>query len=79
MLAPSLYRLKFEFKKYDCLVIDEAESFFGDLFSGLCKGAKFEMCMESFSLLMETSNKIFFLDGFLKNSGLSVALAFSSS
>ena len=79
VLAPSLYRMKFEFKAYDCLIIDECESFFTDIFSGLCRGANFEAGIEVFSLLMKTSKKILFLDGFLKNSGLSVAAGYAKS
>lgn len=79
VLGPSLYRMRCEFQNYDCLVIDEAESFFDDLFSGLCRGSNFELCMDVFKLLMETSKKIVFLDGFLKNSSLSVAIAFAEA
>ena len=79
VLAPSLYRLKFEFKPFDCLIIDEAESFFADIFSGLCRGSKLELGMDVFELLMQTSGKIIIMDGFLKNSSLSVATNYASS
>ena len=71
--------MKFKFKPYECLIIDEAESVFQDMFSGLIRGTTFEAGIESFRLLMESSHKIFFLDGFLKNSGLSVAINYASS
>ena len=79
VLSPSLYRMKHEFIPFDCLVVDECESVFADIFSGLCRGANFEFGMESFFLLMLTTPKIIFLDGFLKGSSLSVAVSFSSS
>ena len=71
--------MKFEFKPYDCLIIDEAESFFEDIFSGLCRGANFEFGVKVFTLLMTTTPKIFFLDGFMKNSALSIAMNYASS
>ena len=71
--------MSFEFKPFDCFIVDEAESVFDDLFSGLCRGAKFELGMNVFGLLMQTSGKILFMDGYLKNSGLSVAAKFSDS
>ena len=70
VLAPSMYRMRCEFIEYDCLVIDEAESFFEDIFSGLYKGPNFECGMDVFRLLMKTSKKILFLDGFLKTARL---------
>lgn len=79
VLIPSLHRMSFKFKKYSCLVIDEAESCLQDMFSGLVRGPKFEAGMECFKLLMETSDKILLLDGFLKNSALSVAVNYAQS
>ena len=78
LLAPSLYRLDHDFKPYQCLIIDEAESFFSDMFSGLCKGSNFEVMMRVFALLMHTSEKLIVMDGFLKNSALSVCASFTS-
>ena len=71
--------MKHEFKPFDLLIIDECESFFEDLFSGLCKGGNFKHGVEVFSLLMKTSTKIVFMDGFMKNSSLSVAASYASS
>ena len=61
-----MYRMRFEFHAYDCLVVDKSESFLEDVFSGLCRGSKFEVGMDVFELLMKTSKKFIFLDGFLK-------------
>lgn len=77
LIAPSLYRLYVDFKPYDCLIIDEAESFYSDMFSGLCKGSDFEIMMKVFALLMTTSHKIIVMDGFLANSALSVCASFT--
>lgn len=78
VLAPSLYRLWYKFKPFDCLIIDECESFFHDLFSGLCRGSNFELGMQVLERLMN-SKKVLFLDGYLKNSSLSVACSFASA
>ena len=77
LIAPSLYRLNHDFKPYHCLIIDEAESFFSDMFSGLCKGSDFEIMMKVFASLMNTSQKIIVMDGFLANSALSVCASFT--
>lgn len=71
--------MRCEFHPYDCLIIDESESFLEDIFSGLCRGSNFEVGMDVFRLLMKTSKKIVFLDGFLKNSSLSVATNFAEN
>ena len=70
--------MQYEFKPYDCIVIDESESFFSDLLSGLCRGSNFELGMRAFEKMMTTSEKVVFLDGFLKNSSLSIACNFAS-
>ena len=69
----------YEFKEFDCIIIDESESFFEDLLSRLCRNANFELGMQVLELLMTTSKKVFMLDGFLKNSLLSVACSFATS
>ena len=74
ILAPSLYSMSFEFKPFDCLIVDEAESVFENLYRGLCKDANFELGVNVLGLLMQTSRKILFMDGFLKTSALSVAV-----
>lgn len=79
VLIPSLHRMSFKFKQYDCLIVDEAESCLQDIFSGLVKGPKFEAGMECLKLLLQTSNKIVLLDGFMKNSGLNFAVNYASS
>ena len=71
--------MKHEFKPFDLLLIDECGSFFEDLFSGLCKGSHFENGIEVFSLLMRTSSKIVFMDGFMKKSSLSIAASYACS
>ena len=71
--------MRCEFHAYDCLVVDESESFLEDVFSGLCRGSKFEVGMDVFELLMKTSKKFIFLDGFLKNSTLSVPASFATN
>ena len=67
------------FKPYDCIIIDESESFFSDLLSGLCRGSNFKLGMRVFEQMMLTSEKIVFLDGFLKTSSLSIACNFAST
>ena len=67
------------FKPFDLLIIDECESFFEDFFSGLCQGSNFELAVDVFSLLMRTSSKIVFMEGFMKNSSLSAAASYASS
>ena len=74
---PSLYRLKYDFLAYDCLIVDEAESVLQGMFSGLSKCPHFETMIEIFSILMRTSGKIVFMDGFLKNSSLSICVKFA--
>ena len=71
--------MHYKFKEFECLVIDESEAVFADLFSGLCRGANFEFGMEVFEWLMTTSAKVVMLDGFLKNSSLSIACNFATS
>ena len=79
VLAPSLYRMKHDFEKFHCLIIEECESVLHDIFRRPCRGAKFELILEVFTLLMNTTPKILFMDGFLKNSSLSVATNFAPS
>ena len=76
VLAPSLHRLQHDFIPFDLLVIDESEAVFDDIFSGLCKGPNFEIMMQVFMLLMKTTGKIVMLDGYLRNSTLSICANF---
>ena len=69
----------YEFKEYDCIIIDECESVFEDLLSGLCRNANFELGMQVLERLLKTSKKVLMLDAFLKNSTLSVACEFATS
>ena len=59
------------------MIIDESESVFEDIFSGLSKGPHFEIMIEVFSNLMKTSRKIVLMDGFMKNSSLSICAKFA--
>ena len=79
VLAPSLYRMHYNFKEFHLLVIDECESFFTDIFSGLCRGSNFELGMQVLERLIMTSEKVLMLDGFLKNSSLSIACNFATN
>ena len=79
VLAPSLYRLSYKFQPYDLVIIDESESVFEDLFSGLCTGPKFEHQMEVLMMLIKSSSKILMLDGFLSDCSLSVCCNFAEN
>ena len=59
--------------------VNESESFLEDVFSGICRGSNFEVGMDVSRLLMKTSKKILFLEGFLKNSTISVAATFAQN
>ena len=78
ILAPSIYRLMYQFKPYELLIIDEAESFFEDVFSGLCSGPIFEQMMIVIEKLFKTSQKVVLMDGFLSDSSVSVCCAFAN-
>ena len=71
--------MNYNFKPYDLLVVDEAESVLEDLFSGLCRGTMFEAQIDVFTKLLKTSKKILMLDGFLSNSCLSLCCKFVES
>ena len=79
MLAPSLYRIKYKFEPFECLIIDECESFFEDLYSGLCRNGNFELGLDALVLLLTSTPKIIFMDGHLKNSSVTIAANFASS
>ena len=76
VLIPSLYRLYYDFIPYDCIIMDESESIFQDFFSGLCKGPHFELMLAVFTKLMTTARKVVLMDGFMKNSSLSICANF---
>lgn len=61
------------------LVIDECEALFTEIFSGLCHGANCELGMQVLEWLVETSEKVLMLDGFLKNSSLTIACNYAAS